>query len=106
MSCVQCAKRFTKLSPELSCAVCRLSFCKKCLSCRVTLPDEGGKSAKVCYTCFDRVVNHKPFQDASEWEPPANFLKRMEALEQRSAASIDGRPQSNIRSTEGDRDSN
>ncbi|BHF60087.1 hypothetical protein SprV_0100304800 [Sparganum proliferum] len=72
-----CAKRFTKLSPELSCAGCRLSFCRKCLSRRVTLPDAGSKSVQVCYPCFDRIV------------------KRMEALEKRNAAPTATRHQSN-----------
>ncbi|XP_066262293.1 abscission/NoCut checkpoint regulator [Euwallacea similis] len=85
MSCHHCNTKFNFFHKELGCANCGLSLCSKCLQQKCKIPSKGEAEFKVCRVCFPKLNKQS---QGETFAPPDRFLKRLENLENPSAAPI------------------
>uniref|UniRef100_S4RHW5 FYVE-type domain-containing protein n=1 Tax=Petromyzon marinus TaxID=7757 RepID=S4RHW5_PETMA len=103
--CFGCACKFTMLRKEHGCKNCGRSFCGSCLSRTATVAKFDQKPQKVCSKCFDVLTKQgdggNPSRPTPELSPPANYKKRVAALQAREQGQVAGpstsRPASDMR---------
>lgn len=84
MSCYGCGSQYSLLRREYGCENCGFSYCSRCLESKKPVPKLGGKLGKMCAKCLRQQAQPPAAQQPIE--PPANFVKRVEALEARQSA--------------------
>uniref|UniRef100_A0A1I8GL11 Propionyl-CoA carboxylase alpha chain, mitochondrial n=2 Tax=Macrostomum lignano TaxID=282301 RepID=A0A1I8GL11_9PLAT len=81
MSCYGCGSEYSLLRREYGCDNCGFSYCSRCLQTKKPVPKLNGKLGKMCAKCLRQQA--QPPAAKQPIEPPANFVKRVEALEAR-----------------------
>ncbi|XP_067012779.2 abscission/NoCut checkpoint regulator isoform X2 [Anabrus simplex] len=79
MSCHGCATKFGIFVKDHGCPGCGFAFCSKCLRYKRVIPKLGPDIKTVCRFCYIGVPDAS--KKAEVLEPPAAYLKRLEALE-------------------------
>ncbi|PAA93759.1 hypothetical protein BOX15_Mlig007941g2, partial [Macrostomum lignano] len=81
MSCYGCGSEYSLLRREYGCDNCGFSYCSRCLQTKKPVPKLNGKLGKMCAKCLRQQA--QPPAAKQPIEPPANFVKRVEALQAR-----------------------